>query len=77
MAKKWTPPKFEHPHCAYCEQQEPIPSQDREIDAILDDDGYFHVLDNSEDSNVPEKVGVFQFLFCPLCDRRMPDHKGK
>ena len=49
MTKKWTPPKLKHLHCAYCEQQEPIPSQDRDIDAILDEDGYFNVLDNTEE----------------------------
>lgn len=77
VTTEWKPPKIAYIHCDYCEQQKPIPSQDREMDAILDEDGYFNVLDNTEEGNTPATAAVFQFLFCPICGRRLPAPKEK
>lgn len=77
VTTEWKPPKIAYIHCDYCEQQKPIPSQDREMDAILDEDGYFNVLDNTEEGNMPATAAVFKFLFCPICGRRLPAPKEK
>lgn len=53
--------------CAYCHRQVPIQSQDKDVDAILDEEGYFNVINNEGDPQFVERAAVFKFNYCPIC----------
>ena len=65
MAKKLCP----------CKTQSSIKSQDKDIDAILDDQGYFNVINNEGDPQFVERMAVFKFKFCPLCGDKLSRSK--
>lgn len=61
--------------CKYCENGNSISSCDDDIDAIIDDEGYFNVLNTPAErynSGMPmvDRVAVFKFDFCPFCRRK-------
>ena len=60
-----------------CETQGSIKSQDKDVDAILDEQGYFNVINNEGDPQFVERVAVFKFNFCPLCGKKLSIKKGK
>lgn len=58
--------------CDYCKNGSSIKSQDADVDAIIDEDGYFNVLtmpDASKEKGFPmvDRLAVFKFKFCPIC----------
>lgn len=62
--------------CKFCEKQESIASCDNDADAIIDDEGYFNVLqmpDASKEKGFPmvDRIAVFKFPFCPFCQRTL------
>lgn len=62
--------------CKFCEKQESIASCDKDVDAIIDDEGYFNVLQMPEASKekgfpMVDKIAVFKFPFCPFCRRML------
>lgn len=62
--------------CKFCEKQESIASCDKDVDAIIDDEGYFNVLQMPEASKergfpMVDRIAVFKFPFCPFCQRTL------
>ncbi len=72
MKRKATTPKIlaETKTCP-CMNQGSIKSQDKDVDAILDEQGYFNVINNEGDPQFVERMAVFKFKFCPLCRRKL------
>lgn len=46
-------------------------SEGKETDAILDDQGYFNVINNEGDPQFVDRMAVFKFKFCPLCGDKL------
>ena len=64
--------------CQYCENENSIGSCDEDVDAIIDSEGYFHVLETPSErykSGMPmaDRLAVFKFDFCPKCGRKLGD----
>ena len=62
--------------CDHCVKESSIASCDDDIDAIIDNEGYFNVLNTPADrykSEMPmaDRIAVFKFAFCPMCGRKL------
>lgn len=62
--------------CWYCDEQKSIKSQDPDVDAILDEQGCFNVINNEGDPQFVERSAVFKFNYCPMCGAKLEEHTG-